>query len=428
MALSGTIKDFSLPDIFQLIGMQRKTGLLILESDQEKVSVVFENGMVVHANSSVFRVEDLLGNLLVWQGKLKPASLNEALARQKVSMQHLSFILIDQRYIGQDDLKVALSKQVQQIIFRVFRWKSGRYHFDSNVSTDYDRQSVTSVGTDHILMEGMRRVDEWPIIEKRIPTLDFVFQPLISPKQIVIAEDLDKDEANGQEAAFIEGGFSSSSESDEIKLTLNEGKIYQILDGKRSVSHIMELTGMSDFDVCRTLFDFISRNLVVITGQQQDESTSFEVGSTALKDSTVGTVALVSVLILTAVGMLLSWTRPFHLPGQPSILISEAANIERSFDMARSERVLVALKTFYLFYGDYPLSLDELVNASPAFLSANDIKDESGEAFVYELGAGNQITLKTIGPTGEPHLSFVREGFYQHGFLRQGVSVGPSDR
>ena len=42
MALSGTLKDFALPDIFQLIGMQRKTGLLTLESDRETVSVVFE--------------------------------------------------------------------------------------------------------------------------------------------------------------------------------------------------------------------------------------------------------------------------------------------------------------------------------------------------------------------------------------------------
>ena len=44
MALEGTIKDFGLPDIFQLIGLQRKTGLLTLtnEKDEESVIITFE--------------------------------------------------------------------------------------------------------------------------------------------------------------------------------------------------------------------------------------------------------------------------------------------------------------------------------------------------------------------------------------------------
>ena len=49
MALEGTIKDFGLPDIFQLIGLQRKTGLLTLKNEKDQVTVSFENGMVVNA-------------------------------------------------------------------------------------------------------------------------------------------------------------------------------------------------------------------------------------------------------------------------------------------------------------------------------------------------------------------------------------------
>jgi len=37
MALEGTIKDFGLPDIFQLIGLQRKTGMLALNNGLESV-------------------------------------------------------------------------------------------------------------------------------------------------------------------------------------------------------------------------------------------------------------------------------------------------------------------------------------------------------------------------------------------------------
>ena len=65
MALEGTIKDFGLPDIFQLIGLQRKTGTLTLQSGKEEVTVTFENGMVVMADSSAKRLEDRLGHVLV---------------------------------------------------------------------------------------------------------------------------------------------------------------------------------------------------------------------------------------------------------------------------------------------------------------------------------------------------------------------------
>ena len=38
MALQGTIQDFGLADIFQLIGIQRKTGTLVLDNG-ERVSL-----------------------------------------------------------------------------------------------------------------------------------------------------------------------------------------------------------------------------------------------------------------------------------------------------------------------------------------------------------------------------------------------------
>ena len=41
MALEGTIRDFGLPDIFQLIGLQRKTGVLTLKNEKDKVTVTF---------------------------------------------------------------------------------------------------------------------------------------------------------------------------------------------------------------------------------------------------------------------------------------------------------------------------------------------------------------------------------------------------
>jgi Domain of unknown function (DUF4388) len=426
MALSGTLKDFALPDIFQLIGMQRKTGLLTLESDRETVTVVFEQGMVVHADSTVRRLDDLLGNVLVRQGKMRKDVLEEALAKQKVSMQRLGFILTSQGYISRDDLKGALSEQVQQIVFRVFRWKRGRYDFDTTAETDYDRENVQPVSTDHILMEGIRRVDEWPIIEKRIPSLESVFRPLVPLKQIRV-EDSKKDESGGLEAALgsLDGGSGGSSNpTSEVHLAPQELLIYKLVDGTRSVSTLMEMTGLSDFDVCRTLFDFIDRNLVAPASQEHTRA-SAEVGRrvvTAPREGT-GTIALVVVVVLTLVGLFVSYSTPFRVPTRPSFFTEEAPAIQASRDVARMQRVASALRAYYLTFGTYPSSLDDLVNASPPLLTAEDLQSSNGEAFRYQA-ASKQVVLEAIGPTGEPYLSIAREILPEDVTLSGASSVG----
>jgi hypothetical protein len=411
MALSGTLKDFALPDIFQLIGMQRKTGLLTLESDRETVTVVFEQGMVVHADSTVRRLDDLLGSVLVRQGKIRKDVLEEALSKQKVSMQRLGFILVSQGYISRDDLKGALSEQVQQIVFRVFRWKSGRYHFDPAAEADYDRENVQPVSTDHILMEGIRRVDEWPIIEKRIPSLDFVFRPLVPVKQIRVEEG--PKDTGGLEAALgnLEGGGGNSGATSEVVMGPTEFSIYKLLDGSRSISTLMEMTGLSDFDVCRTLFDFIDRNLVAPAGQEPSKAQASVEGRrspTPAPGDGAGTIALAVVVVVALVGLAVSITTPFRVPTRPSLFEAEAPAIHASRDMARLQRVAEALRVYCLTFGNYPASLDDLVNASPALLTAKDLVATNGEVFQYH-SEGGRVVVQAPDASGEPYLSIARE-------------------
>src|SRR3989442_6010447 len=128
MALEGTIKDFGLPDIFQLIGLQRKTGILTLTSN-ENVTVTFENGMVVMADSSSKRLEDRLGNVLVKQGKLSKESLEDALGTQKQTLQRLGHILATGGYITGKELKDGLHVPGGQDRFKGLPWREGHFPF-----------------------------------------------------------------------------------------------------------------------------------------------------------------------------------------------------------------------------------------------------------------------------------------------------------
>ena len=261
MALEGTIKDFGLPDIFQLIGLQRKTGLLTLKNEKDQVTVSFENGMVVSADSSTKRLEDRLGNVLVKQAKLTREKLDEALQTQKATLQRLGHVLTTQNYITTKDLKDALNVQVSQLVFKVFRWRDGEYHFAPlEDQVDYDRENFSPMSADFILMEGIRMVDEWPIIEKKIPSMDMVFRTVVDPALIEVSTGEDD---RGAES------IQDKSQSNKIRLSQEEERIFRRVDGTRTVQGIIDATGLSDFEACRVLFDLLNRNLVSAVGKRR---------------------------------------------------------------------------------------------------------------------------------------------------------------
>lgn len=413
MALRGTLRDFALPDIFQLIGMQRKTGMLTLESDRETVIVVFENGEVVHADSTVRRLDDLLGNVLVRQGKLRKEDLDQALARQKVSMQRLGYILTTQGFIESGDLKAALSEQVQQMVFRIFRWKDGQYHFDPQKTVDYDREHVIPVSADHILMEGIRRVDEWPIIEKRIPSLEMSFRPLVPQNQIRIDREGSGDRS-GLGAAFdgSGGGEPSSSgaarSSGEVVLSEAEAAVYDLVDQKVSIESMVDMSGMSDFDVCRILFDFIDRNLIVPAGKHQERLAEAGVAPATTVPPRQGIALPALVLLACVVGIFLSVSAPFRIPGRPVAFPAEIASFERAVSLARLQKLDAALRTFFLTHGARPDSLEVLLSERPPLVSREDLQDAKGVPFLYGR-TPDGVTLMAVSESGEPYLTYVQE-------------------
>ena len=408
MALKGTLRDFALPDIFQLIGMQRKTGMLTLENDRETVIVVFESGKVVHADSTVRRLDDLLGNVLVRQGKLRKEDLEAVLARQKVSMQRLGYILTNQGFIASRDLKEALSEQVQQIVFRIFRWKDGHYNFDPANQVDYDRENVVPVTADHILMEGIRRVDEWPIIEKRIPSLDIAFRQLVPKEQIQVGE-----RDSGLDAAFgsLEGGPPAqdrATSSGKLVMTPAEAKVYSFVKPSNTVEAIVDLTGMSDFDVCRIMFDFIDRNLIAQVGHASPAVAEPEpVEAEGAGGSALGGVLVAGVVLLALVGLFFSGGSPFRVPGL-SVDPMGRANLERGFTLARLQKLDRALRTFSLSYGARPASLEVLLGERPPLAVPDDLRDARGVPFVYEQNPGSVHIIAT-DPSGEPYLIYLQE-------------------
>ncbi|HPC84535.1 MAG TPA: DUF4388 domain-containing protein [Thermoanaerobaculaceae bacterium] len=259
MALEGTLKDFSLADIFQLIGLQRKTGVLTLRSPEDVVTISFLEGRVVGADSLNKRLEDRLGQVLLKTGAVSQTELEGALRTQMETLERLGHILLRHSIISKDELRKALEKQILQIIFRVFRWQNGDYHFSQETSVDYDAELVAPMSSESILMEGARMLDEWPIIEKRIPHRGIVFIQTQAARKVEVAPD---DEMLEEADLDLVAETAPPTGADRLRISATEADILALVDGASSVDDIVRRSPHGDFETCKALYALLSRALI----------------------------------------------------------------------------------------------------------------------------------------------------------------------
>jgi len=352
MALRGTLRDFSLGEILQLIGYQRKTGVLTVEGEQDTVLVSFVDGHVVAADSVKRPFENRVGSLLVRAGKITPDVLNRALEEQRRTRQRLGSALLARKAISADDLRTALRTQILNLIYRLFRWKDGRYFFSQESSVDYDSDNFTPVATENILMEAARMSDEWPLIEGRIPSTDLVFR-----------------RAPGTESLSLVSA-EAGAKPGELGVSREEALVWKLVDGTRTVAEITESTFLSDFEVVKAMDQLIGRQLLVAvarTSAPAPSSTSAPILSAASAEPSRWVPAA-----LLAAGLLgLCIFSASYLPKNPANILVRStrpggflASLENSIAVSRLQRVDRGIELYYLSQGVYPPNLSALGSVS----------------------------------------------------------------
>ena len=384
MALEGTLRDFSLADIFQLIGLQRKTGVLTLRGKDDNVTVTFLDGKVVGADSGSHRLETRLGHVLMKSGMLTQEQLGRALEIQKETLQRLGFILTHYQIISEDSLKQALQLQILQIVYRLFRWKDGEYHFSQETTIEYDRDNVVPISAESILMEGARMIDEWPIIEKRIRSPEQVFRKKASGQEIVVVGGEDVDEVDFDPSATATRKKKAVG-GDKIRISEEEKSVFDLLDGKRKVGDIIEMSRLSEFDTSKALYELLTRDLIEeVRGHapagaaEQAPVDELEVAETPVPLPLVLFLAAVAIAsIVTSFKNPLNSLRPMR--GKPT---RASAPIEtmKAISLERIQTIGEAIEKYNVVNGRLPARLQDL---APYYLPPALLNDPWGNAYKY---------------------------------------------
>lgn len=173
MAFQGSLKELPLPDIIQLVSVSGKTGKFSLTNGASKGEIHLQDGKISHAETGKLRGEEAVYEMAVWTEG--------------------DFVFLPGETAGVVSIK------------------------KSNTN---------------LLMEAARRIDEWKILSKKIPSIHLV--PV----------------------------FTDRAATSSVSLTPKEWRVISKIDERRTIEELSVAIGASPFEACKLLYGLLTSELV----------------------------------------------------------------------------------------------------------------------------------------------------------------------
>lgn len=346
MALEGSLKEFNVADILQLIFFQKKTGVLMLSGRLDRVRVLFSGGNIVGAESKKRGFERKLGMILLKQGLVSREQIESIINKQRAEGGKFGALMVKEKYISKEQLQNVITFQITEIMVQVFSMKEGFYEFKPQ-SVPVDKDVGVVLNTEHFLMEGVRLVDEWSQIEGKIH-LDDIYKRVEPAPNASLAEV--------------------------------EKKILPLVNGQYSVADITDIACIDSFTVSSALLGMADKGVVkrfVVKAEKSAEKV-------VVKRTIPGLRGLLYIIIIISLVV--------------SAMAAGKANLEGRREFRASEDLDLLgflIETAYFQTGKYPRSLEALESAG----NPVNIVDPWGNIYMYKVKKGGYL-LMSAGPDG----------------------------
>jgi len=236
-ALAGDLAVVSIADVLLLMQDRGYTGTVNLTQGRAQMDIYLGQGRVQFAGAHGVAEEFLLGSFLVRGGHLSPEALAQALDERARAGggELLGAYLCGRGLLTTANLRKAMAKQTAALVFESLRWGSGRFAFRPLTELPAAaREAALELAVDGLILEGLRRVEEWRVIEQEIGDFDMTF---------VRNED--------KLATFGRG-----------QLLREEAAIAELVNGKNTVRDLIQISKMGSYDVTQVLFRLLRSKLI----------------------------------------------------------------------------------------------------------------------------------------------------------------------
>jgi len=233
--LEGSLDAFSLQDVFQLLSLTKKSGGLHLANGQAVGVVYFDDGAITGSVSDAS--QQALARRLIGVGACDDAALRRAVERACVEPVGVARALVESGGADPEVVREHALEQTVDSVFDLLRWPEG--DFSLAVGEPNPDDVGIAVPAEKVVAEANARREAWEAVSRVIPSPDVV---LVMP--VVITE--------------------------EPGVGRDEWALLALVDGRRTVGELVEVSGAGTFGVVSKLAQMVQRGLLALA---DDEAT-----------------------------------------------------------------------------------------------------------------------------------------------------------
>ena len=181
-ALAGRLEHISLTDILQLLHAQQQTGTLTVQSRELSVAITMLRGAIDLAQvpagaTDANRIPLRLGRYIIEESLVDPEDVEKAASQLRSRGREgtrLGEVLVRRGLLREEELARCLARQTSDLVFETMRMTRGVFRFQRGWMSEEAREARLGLGVSGLLLDGLRRVDEWRVLEARVHSFDMV--------------------------------------------------------------------------------------------------------------------------------------------------------------------------------------------------------------------------------------------------------------
>lgn len=244
--LNADLENFELTDVMQLITQQVKCGILSVENSNSRCSWSFNEGYLVDFDCHFIEHDLDLKTILTGNGQIDEQRILALQEKGQLKNPHeLEKELIQEGLISRSELEKTNLRRLIESFIITLQWTKGKYKFlpTSEIKRhDY----FPPQDTNFIILEALRQIDEMAVMKKRLLPLERIFESTLV---------LNSDESSGKDDSLFQEGLESQFDQDELG-------VYKLLDGRRTLAEILNISRIGQFHTCRIILDFFDRGII----------------------------------------------------------------------------------------------------------------------------------------------------------------------
>jgi len=231
--LRGRLSDVGLPSVLSLLQESGRTGVLSLVNAGVRKSIYFLDGKLVFAGSSL--TQDRLGEVLLRGGRIS-ADEYLRLSQRIRGGQRLGKALVEGGVLSPKDLWWAIEQQVKEIVWSIFNWEDGYFHFEDDELPR--REKITfELDVEKLVVEGIRRSEGTGAIREHFISTDCVVE--------------------------------SAGKPSPVELEPHEKHVLALADGKRTIAEICQESEIGESETRKVLHTFLAVSVLRSLGPRQ---------------------------------------------------------------------------------------------------------------------------------------------------------------